>query len=89
MITAGAWSATWVAASASKGLTATQAAVLVWAAAVLAMVTKGGLAVTLGHGIRQWIATRVSARYVRYASVAAIVVLGLLAVLEVIGILED
>ena len=89
MITAGAWSATWVAASASKGLTSAQAAVLVWAAAVLAMVTKGGLAVTLGHGIRGWIATRVSARYVRYASVAAIVVLGLLAVLEVIGILED
>jgi len=89
MITAGALSATWVAAAAGKGVTTTSAATVVWIAAVLAMATKGGLAVTLGHGIRTWIATRVQPRYVRYASVAAIIILGLLAVLEIVGLLEE
>jgi len=88
MITAGAWSATWVAASATSGLTRTHAATIVWVGAVLAMVTKGALAVTLGHGVRAWIATRVQPRHVRHASVVAIIALGLLAVLEVMGILE-
>lgn len=70
-------------------LTRTQVAVTVWAGAVLAMVTKGGLAVTLGAGIRQWIATHVEPRYVRYIAVAALVVLGILSVLEVLGIMTD
>jgi Ca2+/H+ antiporter, TMEM165/GDT1 family len=90
MLSAGAWAATWVtAAEVNHTMTTREAAIIVWAAAVLAMVTKGGLAVTLGHGIRTWIATRVSPRYVRYAAVAAIVVLGFLSVLEILGILED
>jgi len=90
MLSAGAWAATWVAAAQTNGtMSTTTAALIVWAAAVLAMVTKGGLAVTLGHGIRTWIATRVSPRYVRYAAVAAIVVLGVLCVLEILGIVVD
>ena len=90
MLSAGAWAATWVtAAEVNHTMSTTQAALIVWAAAVMAMVTKGGLAVTLGHGIRTWIATRVSPRYVRYAAVAAIVLLGFLCVLEILGILVD
>jgi putative Ca2+/H+ antiporter (TMEM165/GDT1 family) len=89
MIAAGAFAATWVASAATHDLTRFQAATIVWAGAVLAMVTKGGLAVTLGHQIRKWIAERVEPRYVRYASVVAIIVLGILAVLEVLGILVD
>lgn len=89
MLSAGAWAATWVTAAEVNHTSTREAAVIVWAAAVLAMVTKGGLAVTLGHGIRTWIATRVSPRYVRYAAVAAIVVLGFLSVMEILGILED
>lgn len=72
-----------------RDLTRNQVAVIVWAAAVAAMVTKGGLAVTLGASIRAWIATHVSPRYVRYIAVAALIVLGILSVLEVLGIMTD
>jgi putative Ca2+/H+ antiporter (TMEM165/GDT1 family) len=89
MMSAGTWAATWVTASASKGLTHQQAAIVVWAGAVLAMATKGSLAVTLGASVRAWIAQHVSPRYVRYAAVAAIILLGILSVLEVLGILTD
>lgn len=89
MISAGTLAATWVSSSASLGATRTHVALVVWSAAVLAMVTKGGLAVTLGAAAREWIATRVQPRYVRYFAVAAIVVLGILCVLEVMGILVD
>ena len=89
MLTAGTWAAAYVSAAPSKGMTTTTAAWLVWAAAVMAMVTKGALAVTLGASVRAWIADRVSPRRVRHAAVAAIVILGVLSVLEVLGILVD
>jgi len=89
MISAGALAATWVASSESLQMTRGQVSFIVWVGAVLAMVTKGSLAVTLGHAARQWIATRVEPRYVRYGAVAAIVVLGILCVLEVLGIVVD
>ena len=69
--------------------TRTQVAIAVWLGAVAAMVTKGGLAVTLGATIRAWIAAHVSPRYVRYLAVAALIVLGILSVLEVLGIMTD
>ena len=74
---------------AGRGLSHLQVGILVWIAAVIAMVTKGGLAVTLGASVRTWIATHVPPRYVRYLAVAAIVVLGILSVLEVLGIMTD
>jgi putative Ca2+/H+ antiporter (TMEM165/GDT1 family) len=70
-------------------LTRMQVMTLVWVGAVLAMVTKGGLAVTLGASIRAWIAAHIQARYVRYIAVAALIVLGILSVLEVLGIMTD
>jgi putative Ca2+/H+ antiporter (TMEM165/GDT1 family) len=65
------------------------AAVVVWAGAVAAMVTKGALAVAFGASVRNWIATRVEPRIVRYVAVAAIVVIGTLAVLETLGYITD
>jgi Ca2+/H+ antiporter, TMEM165/GDT1 family len=64
-------------------------AFVVWLGAVSAMVTKGGLAVTLGAGVRKWIADRVNPTYVRYAAVTALIILGVLSVLETLGVLVD
>lgn len=88
MVTAGLQAGLWTTAAADKGLSRTTVMMLVWGAAVMAMVTKGGLAVTLGASIREWIATHVNPRYVRYISVAAILVLGFLCVLEAYGIVD-
>jgi putative Ca2+/H+ antiporter (TMEM165/GDT1 family) len=72
----------------AKGHSQLQVALLVWVAAVGAMVTKGGLAVTLGASVRQWIADHIQPRYVRYLAVTAIVVLGVLCALEAYGIVD-
>jgi putative Ca2+/H+ antiporter (TMEM165/GDT1 family) len=76
-------------AAQSAASSTTTAALLVWFGAVLAMVTKGTLAVTLGASIRGWIAAHVQPRIVRYVAVTAILVLGTLAVLEVLGVITD
>jgi Ca2+/H+ antiporter, TMEM165/GDT1 family len=55
---------------------------MVWAGAVSAMVTKGALAASIGAGVRQWIVARIPPRAVRYAGVSALLLLGLLSVLE-------
>ena len=73
----------------AAAVSTSMAACIVWLGAVLAMVTKGTLAVTLGASIRGWIASHVQPRVVRYVAVAAILVLGTLATLEVLGILVD
>jgi putative Ca2+/H+ antiporter (TMEM165/GDT1 family) len=90
MITAGAMSVKFVWSAGPAQLTQvdqTSAAVLVWLGAVGAMVTKGTLAITLGASVRGWIASHVSPRVVRYLAVAAILVLGVLSVLETLGVL--
>ena len=56
--------------------------VVVWAGAVLAMMTKGVLAAFLGAGVRTWIHERVDPKLIRYAGVALLLVLGALAVIE-------
>jgi putative Ca2+/H+ antiporter (TMEM165/GDT1 family) len=86
MLTAGTWAAAHVAAAPSKGIATTRAAWLVWFAAVMAMVTKGALAVTLGASVRKWIAEKVSPRRVRHFAVAALIILGILGVLDVLVI---
>jgi putative Ca2+/H+ antiporter (TMEM165/GDT1 family) len=58
------------------------APMLVWAGAVAAMVTKGALAASIGAGVRQWIIARIPPKVVRYAGVSALLVLGVLSVLE-------
>ena len=55
---------------------------MVWAGAVSAMVTKGALAASVGAGVRQWLVARIPPRAVRYAGVSALLLLGLLTVLE-------
>jgi putative Ca2+/H+ antiporter (TMEM165/GDT1 family) len=80
----------WSTEAAQSAVSSTStAALLVWLGAVLAMVTKGTLAVTLGASVRGWIAAHVQPRIVRYVAVTAILVLGTLAVLEVLGIITD
>jgi putative Ca2+/H+ antiporter (TMEM165/GDT1 family) len=58
------------------------APLIVWAGAVSAMVTKGVLAASVGAGVRQWLVARIPPRAVRYAGVSALLLLGLLSVLE-------
>jgi len=65
------------------------APLLVWVGAVAAMVTKGALAASIGAGVRQWIVARVPPKVVRYAGVSALLLLGLLSVLETLGITHD
>jgi putative Ca2+/H+ antiporter (TMEM165/GDT1 family) len=89
MITAGVWSAAFVSSAASRHMARPTVIALCWLAAVGAMVTKGGLAITLGAGVRRWIADHVSPRKVKYMAVSALVILGILSVLEVMGILVD
>jgi putative Ca2+/H+ antiporter (TMEM165/GDT1 family) len=59
-------------------------ALVVWAGAVTAMITKGVLAAFLGAGIRRWIRDRIPPKVVRYVAVGLLLVLGLLSVLEVL-----
>jgi Ca2+/H+ antiporter, TMEM165/GDT1 family len=79
----------WSAQASASTATLWQTAILVWFAAVAAMVTKGALAGLLGEGVRRWIADRVKPRVIRYVATAALLVLGILAVLETLGILVD
>ena len=79
----------WSAQASASTATLWQTAILVWFAAVAAMVTKGALAGLLGEGVRRWIADRVEPRVIRYVATAALLVLGILAVLETLGILVD
>ena len=66
-----------------------QALIVVWFASVSAMATKGVLAAFLGAGVRKWIATRVQPKWVRYASVAAILIVGAAAVGETMGWIDE
>ena len=79
------WSAR---ATASTG-TLWKTALLVWIGAVAAMVTKGALAGLLGASVQRWVANRVEPRVVRWVATVALIVLGILAVLETLGILVD
>jgi putative Ca2+/H+ antiporter (TMEM165/GDT1 family) len=59
-------------------------ALVVWAGAVAAMITKGTLAAFLGVGIRRWIHDRVSPAVVRYVAVSLLLFLCLLSVTEIL-----
>ncbi|HEV8411821.1 MAG TPA: TMEM165/GDT1 family protein [Gemmatimonadaceae bacterium] len=59
---------------------------VVWAGAVLAMVTKGALAASIGATARAWIEKTFSPKVIRYGGVGLLVLLGVLSVLETFGI---
>ena len=46
------------------------------------MVTKGALAASIGAGVRKWIIARIPPRTVRYVGVSALLLLGVLSVIE-------
>jgi putative Ca2+/H+ antiporter (TMEM165/GDT1 family) len=54
----------------------------VWLGAVLAMVTKGALAASIGASVRAWIQNHFAPRTIRYAAVGLLLLLGLLSVCE-------
>jgi len=58
---------------------------VVWMGAVLAMVTKGALAASVGSGVRGWIRENLSPRIIQYGGVALLLVLGALSVMETLG----
>jgi len=90
MVMAGTMAAKYVwTARAGAGPGLVEMGLIVWLGAVWAMITKGGLAVTLGASVRRSIAERVNPRVVRYVAVVALVVLGTLSVLETLGVLVD
>lgn len=61
----------------------------VWFGAVAAMVTKGALAASIGAGVRIWIQDHIPPKLIRWGGVTALLVLGVLAVLESLGVLVD
>jgi putative Ca2+/H+ antiporter (TMEM165/GDT1 family) len=80
-ITAAAMAAKWMTAS---GATATTP-YIVWLGAVLAMVTKGALAASIGASARHWIEKTFSPKVIRYGGVGLLVLLGVMSVLETLG----
>jgi putative Ca2+/H+ antiporter (TMEM165/GDT1 family) len=61
------------------------APLVVWMGAVLAMMTKGVLAVVAGDRLPRWTRGRVSDATMRYASVVVLVTLGTLSMIETFG----
>ncbi|HUA87496.1 MAG TPA: TMEM165/GDT1 family protein [Bryobacteraceae bacterium] len=59
-----------------------QVPLMVWLGAVSAMVTKGILAASIGAGVRGWIQEHVPPKMIRYAGVSALLLLGVLSVIE-------
>lgn len=59
---------------------------IVWAGAVVAMVTKGVLAASVGAGARRWIERTFSPKVIRYGGVGLLLLLGVLSVLETLGV---
>lgn len=80
-ITAAAMAAKWMTAPAATGATP----YIVWLGAVLAMVTKGALAASIGAGARHWIEKTFSPKVIRYGGVGLLVLLGIMSVLETLG----
>jgi putative Ca2+/H+ antiporter (TMEM165/GDT1 family) len=58
---------------------------IVWCGAVLAMVTKGALAASIGAGARRWIEKTFSPKVIRYGGVGLLVLLGVMSVFETLG----
>jgi putative Ca2+/H+ antiporter (TMEM165/GDT1 family) len=80
-ITAAAMAAKWMSAVGATGTTP----YIVWLGAVLAMVTKGALAASIGAGARHWIEKTFSPKVIRYGGVGLLVLLGIMSVLETLG----
>lgn len=80
-ITAAAMAAKWMTAAGATGTTP----YIVWLGAVLAMVTKGALAASIGAGARHWIEKTFSPKVIRFGGVGLLVLLGIMSVLETLG----
>ena len=80
-ITAATLAAKWMSAPGATSATP----YVVWIGAVLAMVTKGTLAASVGASARHWIERTFSPKVIRYGGVGLLVLLGVMSVLETLG----
>jgi putative Ca2+/H+ antiporter (TMEM165/GDT1 family) len=83
------WADVGMLAAATMAANNPNALVIVWLAAVAAMVTKGLIAASIGAGIRQWVRHKIQPKHLRYVSVIALAILGAAAVAEDMGWIDE
>ena len=76
------WADVGMLAAATMAANNPHALVVVWLAAVSAMITKGLIAASIGAGIRQWVRNKIQPKHLRYVSVIALAILGAAAFAE-------
>ena len=83
------WADVGMLAAATMAANNPHALVVVWLAAVSAMITKGLIAASIGAGIRQWVRNKIQPKHLRYVSVIALAILGAAAVAEDMGWIDE
>jgi len=83
------WADVGMLAAATMAANNPNALVVVWLAAVSAMITKGLIAASVGAGLRRWIRNKIQPKHLRYVSVIALAILGAAAVAEDMGWIDE
>ena len=83
------WADVGMLAAATMAANNPNALLLVWLAAVSAMITKGLIAASVGAGLRKWIRNKIQPKHLRYVSVIALAILGAAAVAEDMGWIDE
>jgi len=83
------WADVGMLAAATMAANNPNALLVVWLAAVSAMITKGLIAASVGAGLRKWIRNRIQPKHLRYVSVIALAILGAAAVAEDMGWIDE
>jgi len=83
------WADVGMLAAATMAANNPNALLVVWLAAVSAMITKGLIAASVGAGLRKWIRNKIQPKHLRYVSVIALAVLGAAAVAEDMGWIDE
>ena len=83
------WADVGMLAAATMAANNPNALLVVWVAAVSAMVTKGLIAASVGAGLRKWIRNKIQPKHLRYASVIALAILGAAAIAEDMGWIDE
>ena len=83
------WADVGMLAAATMAANNPNALLVVWLAAVSAMITKGLIAASVGAGLRKWIRNKIQPKHLRYASVIALAILGAAAIAEDMGWIDE
>jgi putative Ca2+/H+ antiporter (TMEM165/GDT1 family) len=83
------WADVGMLAAATMAANNPNALLMVWLAAVSAMITKGLIAASVGAGLRKWIRNKIQPKHLRYVSVIALAILGAAAVAEDMGWIDE